>query len=153
MKHLLAVVAMTSLFMTAHASTTTVYQSVGKNGEVFFSQFMPKGTSKYEVLQMRSDGRTASAGNMANLPDPATPATTQSAEAKQIAEQQKQIDELKTQGMLERCQTLRSNLANLNTGGRIYETNANGERVYLNDQEISAKRQRTADSIKQYCGG
>lgn len=93
MKHLnLIILAITSLAISAHANTTTVYKSIGKNGEAVYSQFMPKGTTKYETLQMRSDGRTANAGQMASLPDPAT---AQSTESKQIAEQQKQIDELK----------------------------------------------------------
>lgn len=149
MKHLnLIILAITSLAISAHANTTTVYKSIGKNGEAVYSQFMPKGTTKYETLQMRSDGRTANAGQMASLPDPAT---AQSTESKQIAEQQKQIDELKAQEMARHCQSMRSNLANLSTGGRIYETNAQNQKVYLNDQEISAKKQRITDSIKQYC--
>ncbi|TWV84691.1 hypothetical protein [Moraxella sp. VT-16-12] len=151
MKHLSLIIAtITTFALTAHANTTTVYKSVGKHGETLYSQFMPKGTTNYETLQMRSDGRTASAGQMANLPDPATAPTNN--DTQRIAEQQKQIDELKAQEEARRCQTMRANLANLSTGGRIYETNANGERVYLNDQEISAKKQRTADAIKQYCG-
>lgn len=140
---------------TSHANTTTIYKSKGKYGETVFSQFMPKGTTNYEALQMRSDGRTADAGKMASIPDPATP----NSDAQKIAEQQKQIDELKAQEatrqaqeMARHCQNMRANLANLSTGGRIYETNTQGQRVYLNDQEISAKKQRTADSIKQHCG-
>ena len=154
MKHSAILIGTLALFASiSHANTTTVYKSVGKHGETVYSQFMPKGTTKYEAMQMRSDGRTADSGKMASLPDPASPPPAQSEDAKRIAEQQKQIDELKANEMARHCQSLRSNLANLSTGGRIYETNAQGQRVYLNDQEISAKRQQTDNAIKQHCGG
>lgn len=141
-----------ALFATlSHANTTTVYKSVGKHGETVYSQIMPK-TTQYEVMQMRSDGRTANAGKMATLPDPATPApATPSAESQRIAELEKQMQEEQAQRLAERCQTMRNNLANLSTGGRVYETNPQGQRVYLNDQEISAKKQRFTESIQQYC--
>ncbi|MDO4895950.1 MAG: DUF4124 domain-containing protein [Moraxella sp.] len=152
MKHIMPIMTALGLLITASHANTTVYKSTGKHGETVYSQFMPKGTTKYETLQMRSDGRTASAGNMASLPDPAT-APAQSDESKRIAELEKQVQEQKAQEMTRHCQNMRSNLANLNTGGRIYETNAQGQRVYLNDQEISSKKQRITESLKQYCGG
>ena len=151
MKHVAMSLATLALFATlSHANTTTVYKSVGKHGETVYSQVMPK-TTQYEVMQMRSDGRTASAGKMASLPDPAT-APAPNSDSQRIADLEKQVQEQKAQEMARHCQNMRANLANLSTGGRIYETNAQGQRVYLNDQEISAKKQRTADSIKQHCG-
>lgn len=151
MKHVAISLATLALFATFSHANTTVYKSVGKHGETVYSQVMPK-TTQYEVMQMRSDGRTASAGKMASLPDPATTPAPASAESQRIAELEKQMQEQKAQEMARHCQNMRANLANLSTGGRIYETNAQGQRVYLNDQEISAKKQRTADSIKQHCG-
>lgn len=156
MKHLTLIAMAFALFATtSHANTTTVYKSKGKHGETVFSQFMPKGTTNYEALQMRSDGRTADAGKMASIPDPATP----NSDAQKIAEQQKQIDELKAQeatrqaqDMARHCQNMRSNLANLNTGGRVYKTTDQGQREYLNDQQISAQKQQLTTAIQQHCG-
>lgn len=151
MKHLsLIMMAIASLAISAHANTTTVYKSVDKNGVTLYSQFMPKGTTKYETLQMRSDGRTASAGQMASIPDPAAP-PAQNSDAQRLADLEKQVQEQKAQEMARHCQNMRTNLANLNTGGRMYEVNAEGQRTYLNDQEVSAKKQRITESIKQYC--
>lgn len=150
--HSLTALIVTGLLMIhAEASTTTIYKSVGKNGEVRYTQLRPNDTSKFEVIEMRSDGRQASAGQMAQLPSEQTPAPI--SEAQRIADLEKQVREQQAQEMTRHCQNLRSNLANLSTGGRIYETNANGERVYLNDQEISSKKQRTLDAINKHCAG
>lgn len=140
-----------ALFATAHASSTTVYKSVGKNGETRYSQIRPTDTNSYETMILRSDGRTADTGRMATLPDQAVPAAPVSADAQRADEAERQLKELKAQELAERCKAMRTNLAALSTGQRIYETNANGERVYLNDQEISSKKQRTADAIASEC--
>lgn len=136
--------------MTAVAATTTVYQSIGKHGEVRYSQMQPDDTKNFQVLQMRSDGRTADAGAMAQQPEQAAAPTP---EAQKIADLEKQNKDLQNQELASRCQSLRSNFANLSIGGRIYETNAQGEKVYLNDQEISSRRQRHEQMINQYCSG
>lgn len=145
----LALLLLTStVIAAAHANTTTVYKSVGKHGETRYSQMQPKNTQNFEVLQMRSDGRTADAGRMAQLPEQPTPPANPEADALK-----KENEALKNQELTARCQSLRSNFANLSIGGRIYETNAQGEKVYLNDQEISSRRQQHQQMINQYCSG
>ena len=145
------IVCLGTLFSAANGATTTVYKSVGKKGEVLYSQIQPKN-GKYETLEMRSDGRTSDAGQQAQLPDAAAPAPT-AADSQRIAELEKQVKEQQANEMARHCQNMRAHLANLSTGGRVYETNAKGERVYLNDQEISSRRQRTLDAINQSCNG
>lgn len=146
--HLTALLLTGTLLTTAHANTTTVYKSVGKHGETRYSQIQPKDTQNFEVLQMRSDGRTADAGRMAQLPEQtATPANPETEALK------KENETLKNQELANRCQSLRSNFANLSIGGRIFETNAQGEKVYLNDQEISSRRQQHQQMLNQYCSG
>lgn len=137
------------LGMTANAATTTLYKSVGKYGEVRYTQMQPKGTDNFQVLELRGDGRTTDAGQMSQLPEtaPASP------EAQRIADLEKQNKALQNQELANRCQSLRANFANLTIGGRIFETNAQGEKVYLNDQEISSRRQRHQQMIDQYCQG
>lgn len=149
LRSLTALIVTALLMAHSHAATTIIYKSTGKNGEVRYTQLRPNDASKYEAIEMRSDGRQASAGQMAQLPTEQTPAPI--SEAQRIAELEKQVKEQQAQEMTRHCQNLRSNLANLSTGGRIYETNANGERVYLNDQEISSKKQRTLDAINKHC--
>lgn len=148
----ISILCLGALFSIANGATTTIYKSVGKKGEVLYSQIQPKG-GKYETLEMRSDGRTADAGQQAQIPDATAATAPSAAESQRIAELEKQVKEQQANEMARHCQNMRANLANLSTGGRVYETNAQGERVYLNDQEISSRRQRTLDAINQSCNG
>ncbi|MBE9578108.1 MULTISPECIES: hypothetical protein [Moraxella] len=135
--------------ITANANTT-IYESIGKHGEVVYSQMQPKNTTNFKVHSMRNDGRVADAGQ---LSEQTQQQAAPSPEAQRIADLEQQNQALQNQELANRCQSLRANFANLTIGGRIFETNANGERVYLNDQEISSKRQQHQQLINQYCQG
>lgn len=147
--------ALTALLMagtlfSAHAATVTVYKSVGKHGEVRFTQMQPTDTKNFTVLQLRSDGRITDEGKATQTP--AETANT-NPDAQRAAELEKQLKEQQNQERARACQNLRTNLANLAIGGRVFETNAQGERVYLNDQEINSRRQRHQEMIDQHCQG
>lgn len=148
---LTALLLSTAVFgMTTHATSTTVYKSVGKHGEVRYSQMQPKDTKNFQAFEIRSDGRTFDAGQLAQQTE-STPNINP--EAQRIADLEQQNKALKNQELANRCQSLRTNFANLTIGGRIFEINAQGEKVYLNDQEISSRRQRHQQMIDQYCKG
>lgn len=147
------------LVTTAHARTTNVYHIKSQSK---FMQTNPKGVlctpievqdnNDCKIMPMRDDGRMSDAGQMATLPERTTTAPVPASSAEQRAEEaEKALKEQQAKILAERCQTMRTNLAAYGAGGRIYETNANGERVYLNDQEISSKRQRTIDAIEKEC--
>lgn len=138
------------MMTTAQANTTTIYKSIGKKGEVRYSQVRPTDTNSFETLVMRSDGRTNDAGKMSTLPEQPTPPSP-NADALRAETAEKQLQEQRAQETARICQNLRANLAAYSTGGRIFETNAEGQKVYLNDQEISSKKQRTIDTINQHC--
>lgn len=133
----------------ANANTITVYKSIGPHGEVRYSQIPPRDSKNVEAIQFRGDGRINTPGDYAAAPiDP-----NQQAQQNQVTELNQKVQELEERENARRCQTLRNNLANYNIGGRIYEMDASGNKVYLNDQEIQARRDRTQQAIAQYCSG
>lgn len=137
------------LSLTANANTYTVYKTVGEHGEVKYSQMQPAVGVKFEAIQFRSDGRTNTPGAMAApTVDPNT-----TADQNRIAELERQMQEQQAREKSERCQRLRQNLANLEMGGRIYETQADGSRTFLNDQQIVERRTRAQQTIAQHCSG
>ncbi len=142
---LLALVGLSS----AHAATYTVYKTVGAHGEVKYSQQMPKDATKVEVIEFRTDGRQNTPGNMA----PATVDPNATAEQNKLAEMERQMKEMQQKQQAQQCQSLQNSLNNLNMGGRIYEMNAQGERVFLSDADINARRATTQQAIAQYCSG
>ncbi len=141
--------ASASSVMTANASTIKVYKSTGPHGEIRYSQSLPRDAKNVEIIEFRSDGRQNTAGTQA-----APTVDPQAAEQQnRLAQAEQQIKDLQDRENAQRCQSLRNNLANLNIGGRIYEMDANGNRVFLNAQEIESKRARTQQALSQYCGG
>lgn len=137
------------LSMTGQASVVKVYKSTGPHGEVRYSQSQPAHNVKYEVLEFRSDGRTNTTGTHV---DPVTNAA-EDPQQSQIAALNQQIKEMEQRENAQRCQSLRNNLANLNIGGRLYETDASGNRVFLSEQEINSRRERAQKMIAEYCKG
>lgn len=141
----------------AHANSIDVYHIISQSK---YTQLPPKGmvcthinikdNKDCKIIPMRHDGRVADTGY---IPEQTQQQAVPSPEAQRIAELEQQNQALQNQELANRCQSLRTNFANLTIGGRIYETNANGERVYLNDQEISSKRQQHQQLINQYCQG
>lgn len=140
-----------AIMMPSHAAT--VYKTIGKFGEVKYSQFPPQGNTKVEIIELRSDGRQMVAGEMnghtgsTNQPLPPSTEDQRNAQIEQQQRHQKELEDAK------RCQTLRNNLTNLNAGGRIYEPDGNGGRKYLDKREIELKRENVQQMIVQYCAG
>lgn len=142
-----ASLALVALCGTASANVVKIYKSIGPHGEVRYSQDVPRDAKNLEVMEFRSDGRTNTAGQMAAPTiDPNV-----AAQQNQMLALEQQVKELKDKENAQRCQSLRNNLANLNIGGRLYEMDKNGNRVFLNDQEIQSKRDRTQKALNDFC--
>lgn len=130
-----------------------VYKSIGTHGEVKYSQHAPQNARNIEVIEFRSDGRQANAGQMAGKTDANQNNDMPNAEEQRVAQLEARIKDQEAQANAQRCQSLRNNLTNLNVGGRIYEMDANGKRQYLDGREIELKRERVQQAIGQYCQG
>lgn len=142
-----ASLVLVALCGTASANVVKIYKSIGPHGEVRYSQDVPRDAKNLEVMEFRSDGRTNTAGQMAAPTiDPNV-----AAQQNQMLALEQQVKELKDKENAQRCQSLRNNLANLNIGGRLYEMDKNGNRVFLNDQEIQSKRDRTQKALNDFC--
>ncbi len=162
--HVFRIVAVAGLFAASSSLSQaqqntghrTIYKSIGKYGEVKYSQFSPETHTKAEVIQMRSDGRPSQPGlfapattdpngvnlNLAsNIPtrnNPNnTPTTSKPSDPNSATPSQ--------------CQKLRDNLSNLQAGGKIYESKADAVRRYLNPVEVAVKIESTQKLLAQYC--
>lgn len=153
-KLLIGVATTCILALSMNAShALQVYKSIGAHGEVKYSQHAPQNARNIEVIEFRSDGRQANAGQMAGKTDVNQNDGTQNAEEQRVAQLEARIKDQEAQANAQRCQSLRNNLTNLNVGGRIYEMDASGKRQYLDGREIELKRERVQQAIGQYCKG
>lgn len=149
----LAATAIGVMSLVNQSQAIQVYKSIGSFGEVKYSQYPPQNGKKVEVLEFRSNGTQASAGQFAGKTDANQPPAAPSAENQRVAELEARIKDQEANANAQRCQSLRNNLTNLNVGGRIYEMDANGNRKYLDSREIELKRERVQQAITQYCSG
>lgn len=142
-----------SLSFSANAVTVNVCKTTGAKGETKYTQIVsaanPQSSCKGEVIGFRSDGRQDTPGQMA-APTVNPNEIVEDSRAKQL---EQQLKEMEAREQAQRCQTLKNSLANLNLGGRVYEMDASGNRVYLNAQEIETRRSRTQQTIAQFCNG
>lgn len=134
------------LSIAGFANTYTVYKTTNANGVPTFSQIPPSSTQNYDVLTFRNDGRVTTAAD-----EPRQSDNTGNNQQSQMAELEQRVNELQARENDQRCQALRNSLANMNMGGRIYEMDNNGNRVYLDDQQIQERRQRAQQAIAQFC--
>lgn len=142
------------LMLSINAShAIQVYKSVGAYGEVKYSQYAPQNGKNIEMIEFRSDGRQANAGQLAGKTEANQNNNTQSTEDQRVAQLEARIKDQEAQANAQRCQSLRNNLTNLNVGGRIYEMDDSGKRQYLDSREIELKRERVQQAISQYCNG
>ena len=128
----------------------TIYKTLGKFGEIKYSQFAPETNIKVEVIQIRSDGRPSQPGLFAPLAtepnrDSSNPTnnTTNNSTATKTSDPNAATPS--------QCQKLRNNLSNLQLGGEVYESKSDGAHRYLTPAEVAVKIESTQKLLAQYC--
>lgn len=141
----------------ATPSYKTLYKSTGKFGEIKYSQFEPKAGSKFEVILMRSDGIQSQPGLLAaESADEGNQSTGYGSSQDQNPTFNPSTASASSQPVSQpvahsQCQKLRNNLTSLKAEGEIYESQANGERRFLNPIEVALKLEDTQKLLAQYC--
>jgi hypothetical protein len=162
-----------SLFMLAAITTAMlpglaqaeIYKWKDKNGTTRYSDIPPPSNIKNESIGKKTtkvpaptEAETAQATNKAGsaAPNDAAAINREEAAAKraQDAEAKKMADEVKAAEMKHRqesCAAARNNLRMYTAGGRMMTTDANGERRYLGDDEISNNRAEAQQAVEKFC--
>lgn len=144
--------AMTALLCTAliNAHAATYYKWLEANGTPHYSDIMPTSgvnLKKIQIINTREDARlNAAAGVSAS--DNAD--ATMTPEQKRIKELEAQTKQQQADQNKDRCQALQAQTQNLAAGGRVYQM-VNGERKYLDSQEIQQQQQQNQQLIQQFC--
>ena len=87
-------------------------------------------------VQARQTARASAAEEEAAEPQGPTP--------EELAAQAKERDE--------KCATYKARLQKFLTSRRLYREDENGERVYLDENEMLAARERVQGQVEEYCG-
>ena len=145
---LCAVMAMT---LASGATANEIYKWTDENGTVHYGD-RPSGASTEERLAMtytRTDDAAVQQRVQARVE--ATTARREAQSAAAEAAQKAAEEETLAAERAQRCDKARARLETYLQSQRLYRTDENGERVYLDDTERETARQKAEEQITEYC--
>ena len=150
-KQVIATAATLTLALSGAALAGDIYKWVDDEGNVHYGD-KPVGTQPVE--RMAIDSRPTDQARVAQQTQARVEARAAAREEEAAAAAEgPSEEELQAQAAERRqkCETSRANMQRLVTSRRIYREDENGERVYLDESEMQATRQRVEDEISEFC--
>ncbi|MFM9968014.1 MAG: DUF4124 domain-containing protein [Burkholderiales bacterium] len=152
------VILFISLFALTGFAQAQINKCVDSSGKTVYSQGpCPKGTKSSSVASAPAvSAPAAKAGDATKSTGPKTTAELDQEFRKRQQEQsdarKKDEDRLaQAKAEQENCSMARRALAGYEQGGRQSSINDKGERVFLEDAQIEAEKQRARQSVSQFC--
>lgn len=150
-KQVIAVTATLTLALSSAAIAGDIYKWVDEDGNVQYGD-RPVTT---QVERMPIDSAPTDPARVTAQTQARVESRTRAREAEAAAaaegpseeEQQTQAQQRRQQ-----CETSRANMQRMVTSRRLYREDEAGERVYLDEAETQATRQRVEDEISEFCG-
>jgi hypothetical protein len=151
MRTIFAVLA--ALAFAAAASAQT-YKWVDKDGKVRYGDTPPPGAN---VTRLKPPPRGVAAPAPEAKKDAAKPLSPEAAFQKRQKEQQDQEEKAakeraEAESKRVNCERAQAALRTFQSGQRIATTNAAGERVFLEDDQIAKERDRVQRDVQEWCG-
>jgi len=143
--------AVTAMTCATGAMANEIYKWTDENGDVHYED-RPSGASSEERLDItyrRTDSGAVNQRVQARLDHQATrdeQKTVAAAAEKEAADKAAAADE-----RARACERARSRLETYLQSRRLYRTDENGERVYLDDAERQEAREKAEDQITEFC--
>lgn len=150
-RFLLAGIIAGTLLASGAATADGVYKWTDAEGNVHYED-RPSGADSTErlALSYKRTDQGAVAGRKESLAE--TRAARDKARATQAEEQQaaeqKMVEEEARQ---QKCESYRAKLETFVTSRRLYRKDDNGERVFLEEDEIQKTRARAEELVAKYC--
>jgi hypothetical protein len=150
-KQIIAVAAILTLGVSSAAIAGDIYKWVDEDGNVHYGD-KPTGN---EPERMAIASQPTDNARVQQQIQVSTTARTQRREAEAAAAAEgpsKEELQAEAQERAQRCQSARATMQSFITSRRLYREDESGERVYLDESETIAARQRVEDQIDEYCG-
>ena len=140
-----------AMTLAGGAMANEIYKWTDENGTVHYGD-RPSGERTEERLAMtftRTDNAAVQQRVQARVE--ATTARREAQSAAAEAAQKAAEEETMAAERAQRCDKARARLETYLQSQRLYRTDDNGERVYLDDTERETARQKTEEQITEYC--
>ena len=143
--------AVMALTFAGGATANEIYRWVDADGNVHYGD-RPSGAPTEQRLQLtyaRTDGSAVEKRVQDRL-------DAQSARAEAQAEQQKAAQEAAEDAEIaaerqKACESARARLETYRSSRRLYRSDENGERVYLDEEQRQAANRKIEEQIAEYC--
>ena len=139
-----------ALLISSLTQAAQVYKWVDENGQTQFSQFPPSkeiAEKNAETINVKAQP-AADAGAAERLQNMRQQLLESSVDRNQAKTENK--EEAKKNEAY--CKQAQQNLRNLQSGGRFYEVQENGERKYFDDKELANRVKKAQAQVDKFCG-
>ena len=128
-----------------------MYRTVDANGVVSYSDHPLSSASQRISVEVREPNRQEAARLSKEQAIVAADATAEAQQAQREADDQKKKAAQEAQ-QKQRCDAARNRYAVFAAGGRIFKSDAQGNRVYYSDSEIEEQRAISKAAMDSACG-
>ena len=147
-----------------------IYKWKDKNGSIRYSDTPPPSNIKQESIGNKKAlkpsvaapavpvaAQKAPAGSDASKDSPPVPGSADEEAAlkrqsnAEVEKSNKLEKEKQDLAKAENCKAAKSNLASYEQGGRVYKMNEKGERIYLDENDFKAGKEKATQEINENC--
>lgn len=151
-KRLPITIACAALLASGLALGGEIYKWVDENGNVHYED-RPIGEGTVQHVKEVQTRNTDDAAVAARVDEQRKArAVARQVESEAPAEMSREEKRAEKQARQEQCQAYRAKLQVFLTAPRIYEQDEAGERSYLEEDQIMARRSKVEEKIQEYCG-
>ena len=150
-KNVIAFTMMLAVLAAGMAFASEIYKWTDEQGNVHYGD-RPTGAASEERLDIGSrptDASRVQAQVQASYDARAAAKEAAASEPAGPSPEELQAQALERQ---EKCATYKARLQKFVTSRRLYKHDENGERVYLDEDETQAARERVENQVAEYCG-
>ena len=145
------VLSVAALFASGLAIGSEIYRWTDENGNVHYVD-RPTGQpdeTRLDIYSSRTDNAAVQARLQARREARATAEQVASEAPPEMTKEEIRAEQRERQ---EKCDMYRARLEQFLRSQRLYKEDESGERVYLDEEQTLAARNRVEDQIKEYCG-
>jgi hypothetical protein len=149
-KNALACLIMFLVSTSGMALANDIYKWTDENGNVHYGD-RPSGEASEERMAIRS--RATDPGKVQARVQSTYQTKNEAEQAAAVEPAGPTEEELRAQAKerAQKCDTYKARLQKFVTSRRLYKQDENGERVYLDEEETQAARERVENQVQEYC--
>jgi hypothetical protein len=149
----IAQILLLAVIAAGTATAGEIYKWTDEEGNVHFGDHRPDGEETEKVAIQSKPTNPARMQAAAQARASAAAKSQDEAAAAAAAQQGPTPEELQAQAeaKAEKCNTYRERLQKYLTSRRLYREDDTGERVYLDESETQAAREKVENQVQKYC--